>query len=306
MRTGGIILFPGCSNKCVFCEPEGIPFVGKLSNLYQGWKAKMNIREFEKEGIEFVEISGGDPLEYPGLLTLVETLKKKGKTIQLSSHGRQLKDIEFLKRLKDAGLDKLRIPLYAADETHDKVTQAPGSFEETLAGIKNAVSLGIPVQISCLILKENKDSMIGLLDLVHGLGIKDVYISIPCLANGLDFYYIPIKDLPSIVRPLQEHAMKIGMPLQFREIPYCVFEEIKENIHCTDRPPELKYMQPDSEVRSKEKDWPEYRIKTKAKICEGCSASDRCDGLFKRDIDKYGTGELRTIQQPNERSGLDM
>lgn len=47
---------------------------------------------------------------------------------------------------------------------HDFITKLPGSFEKSKEGILRLCSEGIPVQISCPIIKQNKDSF---LDVLH-------------------------------------------------------------------------------------------------------------------------------------------
>ena len=42
-------------------------------------------------------------------------------------------------------------------EIHDKITTVKGSFEKTKAAIEKLVAADVPVQISCPLMKANKD-----------------------------------------------------------------------------------------------------------------------------------------------------
>lgn len=46
---------------------------------------------------------------------------------------------------------------------HDSITKVKGSFEKTQNGILKLISAGIPLQISCPIMKQNKDSFMDVL-----------------------------------------------------------------------------------------------------------------------------------------------
>lgn len=50
------------------------------------------------------------------------------------------------------------------------------------------------------------------------------------------------------------------------------------------------------------KDIPVYRIKIKLKICKKCFCNSVCDGFLKRDIEKFGIGDLKPIQNNHKKS----
>ena len=60
-------------------------------------------------------------------------------------------------QLADAGLDKLRIPIYGSTATiHDSITQVEGSFDETMRGIENIRKhTDMDLLITTLIMKQN-------------------------------------------------------------------------------------------------------------------------------------------------------
>jgi MoaA/NifB/PqqE/SkfB family radical SAM enzyme len=297
---GGIILSPSCCNCCVFCG--GHEKVYELRLQQQEELVQKNLADLRSRGIEKISISGSDPVEYDEITDLVKQIKKTGfKYVRLATHGRRLSDESFLDELIEAGIDSLKIPLYGPNaEVHDSVTGAKGSFDETLKGIKGvlAKSKGIQIQISCLIVKQNKDHLTDLIDLIYGLGITDFYFSIPCLMEENDFsYYIPLKELGQYVKRAYAHSLKIGLDMYFMEIPFCVFGETdRHRIRNNTRPPDLgKYCQPPKQSQTQVKDLPAYRVKTKPAMCGTCKCADFCDGFFVNDIKRFGTGDLKPI-----------
>jgi MoaA/NifB/PqqE/SkfB family radical SAM enzyme len=298
-RWGAVILNPGCSNRCVFCSPQVRREDSEIRSQEIG--VLKNLLQFKKIGINAIEISGSDPIEYDKIIPLIKYIKKLGfGFVQLSTHGRKLSDESFLDELIASGVDRLRIPLYGANaKVHDSVTRVRGSFNETLKGIKDVLnkSKSIEIQISCLIVEQNKDGLVDLVDFVRKLGIGDFYFSIPCVSNNDYSYYIPLKDLVPYVKGVYNHALKINYKINFMEIPHCVFGFFDNSINNSCLPPNLgKYCQPSKEHRSPKKDLPSYRIKSKVGICDNCKCSNFCDGFFVKDVGKWGAGNLKPIR----------
>ena len=263
-----------------------------------------NIAEFRNRGINKIEISGNDPLEYQKLVSLVKYMKKCGfADIQLSTHGRQLADESFLNELIAAGVNKFRIPLYGScAEVHDAVTRAPGSFRETWRGIRHLVrkSGAADLQVSFLIMRQNSRDIVQFLDLMKKNRIHELYLSYPFLANEDLSYYIPLKDLGDYVGRAHDHAAKLGLPIKFFEIPYCVFGFEEPSINNTSLPPDLGgHCQPSARFRTEIKDMPSYRLKKQTAMCASCACRGYCDGFPVNDIDRFGTRNLRPIKKNN-------
>ncbi|MCK5260020.1 MAG: hypothetical protein KAJ70_03070 [Candidatus Omnitrophica bacterium] len=154
----------------------------------------------------------------------------------------------------------------------------------------------INIRISCLIVQQNKEDLSNIIDLVNSLGIKEFTFSIPCIPHEYGSHYIPIKDLRYPIKKVEEHAAKIKFPLIFVEIPFCVFGESKSRIDNKCGPPNLgKHCQPTERYKTHIKDMPSYRLKKKAPMCDDCKAFYICDGFFVKDIDKFGTGDLKPV-----------
>jgi len=295
---GGLILNPYCSNYCVFCRrvPRATPSELKQQKI----NIAKNLVVLKKKGIKKIEISGADPIEYDKIASLIKYIKKSGfDFVQLSTNGKKLADELFLDELIDSGVDKLRIPIYGHKaEIHDLVTRRKGSFSATIKGIKKLLKKApkTQIQITSLIVQQNKDYLIDIVDLVNKLKITDFYFSIPCVKNNDYSYYVPFKELGLYVQRVYNYALKINYHIYFMEIPFCIFGKVSDSINNTSLPPDNgKYCQPLKELRTSIKDLPSYRIKKKIDICNTCKAKNFCDGFFLNDIKKYGIGNLKPI-----------
>ncbi|MFN3468040.1 MAG: SPASM domain-containing protein, partial [Candidatus Brocadiales bacterium] len=69
------------------------------------------------------------------------------------------------------------VSFYSCDPaTHDSITRRPGSFEQTVQGIKALLSRQIPVRIAIVLMRENLSHLRGTVEFLMGLGLRDVDI----------------------------------------------------------------------------------------------------------------------------------
>jgi len=299
-KFGGIILNPFCSLRCFFCGSKKKSDANEIKE--QEIAVYKNLQYLKNQGIKSIEISGCDPLEYEKISELISYIKEEGfEFISLSTNGVKLSNMNTLNKLILSGIDGLGIPIYGSTaRIHDSVTRTPGSFGKVVLGIKNLIKKApkINIQVSCLIVKQNKNDICSIIDFLNKLGIKDNYFSIPCLAQeNSDDFYIPLKELGLYLKKAYKYALKINKRVIFREIPFCIFGEFNtQNINNLCQPPNLgKYNQPPKEVRTSVPDLPSYRVKKKLEMCNNCKAFNHCDGFFVNDIDKFGIGKIKKI-----------
>ncbi len=298
--VGGVILNPGCRLKCLFCG--GHERASEARIRYQERMVYRNLIEFRNRGIRKIAISGSDPIEYDFILPLIRYIKSMGfESVQLSTHGTSLDNDEFLDDIIAAGIDEFRIPIYGSNAgIHEAFTCSEGSFDKTLNGIRKIrrKAPDIGVEVSCLIVKQNKDDLANIIDLAKSLGVG-FYFSIPFIMpddKNYKSYYIPIQKLGPYVKKAYEYAKKINYRVNFLEIPFCVFGFIDESINNTCLPPDMgESCQPPESVKTEIKDLPSYRLKKKIDICSKCSASGRCDGFVLNDINEFGVGDIKPI-----------
>ena len=149
-----------CNFKCVYCMPE-----------HPEWMKKHDLLSFEKlyqfcdfmvrRGIEFIRITGGEPLMRQGVVHFVaqlQNLKKLGlKRISMTSNAHYLK--KYAQALKHAGLDDLNISLDSLDANQFKqLTQK--DLAPVLDGIRAAQAVGLPIKINSVLMSGINDNQI--------------------------------------------------------------------------------------------------------------------------------------------------
>jgi MoaA/NifB/PqqE/SkfB family radical SAM enzyme len=127
-----------CANRCVFCA------TGDRVSAALGWeKIDGILRQHRAEGTDQLDIDGGEPTTHPRLVDAIRLARELGyRSINLTTNGRLLRDRAFAASLLESGITHLLISLHGATaEVHEAATDAPGSFEQTIEGIDNAIAL---------------------------------------------------------------------------------------------------------------------------------------------------------------------
>jgi MoaA/NifB/PqqE/SkfB family radical SAM enzyme len=131
-------------------------------------------------GVPHVVFTGGEPTLREDLVELVRHAESLGMVSGIVSDGRRLKEREFLEALLLAGLDHLQITLVSHDPSlHDRVLGRPGAWEETMAGLHNALSADLYVVVHLVVLPENADSAGDTVSFLAAQGVQTIALSAP-------------------------------------------------------------------------------------------------------------------------------
>lgn len=154
-----------CNFRCLYCMPK-IPF---------DYQPKENLLSFEElflfvkaaidEGIEKIRITGGEPLLRKDLSIFIKMISdyKSDIDLAITTNGFLLKD--FAKDLKNAGLKRLNISLDTLDHKKAKILAQKDVLDSVLAGIEEALNLGLKVKLNTVALKNlNDNELLSLLE----------------------------------------------------------------------------------------------------------------------------------------------
>lgn len=127
-------------------------------------------------GAPIVTVTGGEPLIYPEIEELLDSLLGRGHFIYLCTNGLLLED--FVSGIKPNKRLSIVVHLDALAETHDKYARKKGVFSSAVQGIKKAKKLGFKIRTNTTIYKNSDIDEVGqLLNLLKGLGVDGAMIS---------------------------------------------------------------------------------------------------------------------------------
>ncbi|EIN8285862.1 GTP 3',8-cyclase MoaA [Campylobacter coli] len=166
-----------CNFRCLYCMPK-IPFNHQpKENLLSFEELFLFVKVAIDEGIEKIRITGGEPLLRKDLSVFIKMINdyKKDLDLAITTNGFLLKD--FAKDLKDAGLKRLNISLDTLESKKAKILAQKDVLDSVLAGIYEALSIGLKVKLNTVALKGlNDDELIPLLEFAKSKNIQIRFI----------------------------------------------------------------------------------------------------------------------------------
>ena len=160
-----------CNQKCLHCYAAGQPLSDTPELTTAQWKEIL--AKLRAANVPQVTFTGGEPTLRADLVELVGAAQ--WFVTRLNTNGRLLTP-ELCRRLYDASLDSVQVTLYSHDPAvHNALVGAEG-FDDTVAGIRNAVAAGLSVSVNTPLCSLNTDYA-ATVRFVHELGVRYVTCS---------------------------------------------------------------------------------------------------------------------------------
>jgi radical SAM protein with 4Fe4S-binding SPASM domain len=135
------------------------------------WKAIL--KRIWDAGIPHVTFTGGEPTLRDDLPDLIQYAEELGLITGLLTNGRHLADADYVRRLRERGLDHVQITLESHDPAvHDAMVGAEGAFPETVRGIQNCIAEGLYTLTNTTLTKKNAAGIADTVAFLASLGLK--------------------------------------------------------------------------------------------------------------------------------------
>lgn len=235
-------------------------------------------------------------LSFEKLEPLIKHAKKIGyKDIMIVTNGRLLSYKNFLLKLIKRGVNHFEISLHGENQIiHESLTRTPGSFRQTLQGLKNINALPskfrINYSINFTITALNYKSIKNFYFLASSFEPSNIVFNFFCAkseAEKKSHYLMP--KFSSVIKELKKIEAKNFSLIDF---PLCIITpELKkkvghiEDFHVLDEFDKSKYLR---------NDW--RALKENLQICERCRFRNICPKPSSHYIDKYGSIEFGQIK----------
>jgi MoaA/NifB/PqqE/SkfB family radical SAM enzyme len=224
-----------CNLRCQHCMIEGTMdrLEPESADRFQEVLA-YNERLRRWKGIIF---TGSEITLRHDLAELARAARRHGfEHVRIQTHGMRLADPAYCRELVEAGIDEYFVSVTAADaETHDAITEAPGSFQRTLHGL------------------ENLEAFDGVRTLTNTVITRLSYRQLPALVERLghlrrlvqmDFWnYWPMKetdekdlaashlDVLPYLRQALALARRLGRAVEVKNFPECLLGEDRDALN---------------------------------------------------------------------------
>jgi len=133
-----------CQNHCTFCYADSPNRGHDVPEMTTDEVKVILDRIFDEAHCPTVSFTGGEPTLRRDLPELVTYGKSKGMRVNLITNGIRCANERFVAELAEAGLDSAQVSIEGGSpEIHDAITQHPGSFARSVAGVRNLRAAGI-------------------------------------------------------------------------------------------------------------------------------------------------------------------
>ena len=295
-----------CNNNCIMCSTR------PKANFYPDRATDEIIKDLvkgRKEGYSKVEFTGGEPSIRKDIFYLIKQARDLGyKEIGLSTNGRLLSYKSFCEDLVKKGINRITFTLHASEKRlHEIISCAPDSFEQTLAGIKNALRYkNVSVSVNTVIFKLNYQHIFQIGKFIYSLGVPQWNI-LDLIPDGYakeryKAFCVKMAELSDALcnlKPLSNDFQNIT----FFDFSLCLFPSDILNhpranfITAQGRLKITKQIGYNPKRFSKDSigealtDIHKERIAT----CENCIFSKECAGIWKDYLNLYGGEEIKDL-----------
>ncbi len=230
-------LTSGCNQKCIFCYNVWKGICSKQDSIILSKEEQLEVIDklIENEIFDII-FSGGEPLLVGWLEELIEKCSKAKMYTTIITNA-VLMDKERAKSLKEAGLNDLQISIhhYKA-KINDKLTNLPGSFDETIKGIKNSLEIfGVEnININMVALPKTYKDVYEMAKFLHSIGVSSFSVGTPSATGEMKKnknLVINKKMFLEIYSQLRRTKKDFNMHVGFSGgFPLCILPEINEDV----------------------------------------------------------------------------
>ncbi len=162
-----------CELACIHCRAAAM--LRRDPNELTSAEARALLRQivaFGGRSLPHLVITGGDPLRRPDLFELIAYGRSLGLSISVTPAGTAALTPQVIARFRQAGVASLALSLDGSTpELHDAFRGVTGSFGWTLAGAREIVAQGIPLQINTMVTAQTLADIPQIRAVIQDLGI---------------------------------------------------------------------------------------------------------------------------------------
>ncbi len=194
------------------------------------------LRNLKQQGVTSLHISGGEPTMWKRFDDFLKYVKKlQFESIAIYTNGRTLTKRK-IKSCLDNGVSLFLISLHAASsQDGDEIANAPGSFRQTLNGLKTLSNMkkeyDFEVSISCVPSMFTEDRVFEIAKLAAEFSIDNFHISYPVNTSFVTpiqkMFFPDLKKIKPQLPVIFEYLLARNIHIVMNEIPPAIIDPIR-------------------------------------------------------------------------------
>lgn len=278
-----------CNNSCLHCE---------VSDLLGGGNAGARrllslLRERKQRGARDLLILGGEPTLEPDLLMKLAAAGRAAGYVRriLATNARMFVYKKLAEEAVESGINQISTSINSfRPALHDAVTRVPGSFAQTVAGIRNLRAAGIKhLDVSIRLTAENLPSLVPTIRFLKDMGLRSVRLRFPVPLGKVASN--PALIVPfDAARPVVIEALSgfTDMDIAVQGMPFCLMPAGFQDKLAPPPAFDLGRTRP---------------LKSKPERCLRCADYIACLGFYRQEYERYyqqdaARGRLACKAQP--------
>lgn len=283
-----------CNAHCLFCNVPAESV--ELACDYSVSEIKKQILKLARASQKIkLSFSGGEPTLRKDLEELISfASKNSAKEVEIQTNAILLSDVNYVDRLKTAGLTKAFVGLHShLPVIHDRLVGVTGAFGKCRQGIKNLLASNIEVILNPVITTKNFKQLPTFIKYIHQEfpGIRYISLSV-VQPRGRAAGNKKIVPSYGQISPYVKKALKLGKNLDliinnpFCGLPFCQGGWDKYLDRC------VEYCE--NQLKPK-KERGKHRAKIKPPQCQRCKFNLFCNGVWPEYAALYSLKNLKPI-----------
>lgn len=295
-----------CNNRCVHCviadQRDGASARrGSTERTTREIVAEMV--DARSKGHRILVLTGGEPTLRRDLTAILAAARELGFSLHVQTNGRRFADKAFAERLASFKITCVVALHGDRADVHDAVTRAPGSFDQTVDGIRNLLATDQRVFVKVVLSRLNAGHVTAIVALAADLGVRLVNVAFPHALGEARRRFDQVvpryaEVMPDLLSALEAYGDRLDLGVE--AIPFCLLPGYES--HVTDQPfrdscVAIEHRQLDDPAA---RDWREARAEMKGKpdSCRACRFDARCQGVWREYLDHFGGDELVPVVSP--------
>ncbi len=154
--TGTFELTPLCNMNCGMCyirmTPEEMHHNGRLRTLAE-WKEIAD--QALEAGAQFILLTGGEPMLYPGFSDIYTYLRARGTFVTVNTNATQITP-EIIKTFQTNYPRRVNVSLYgASNEVYERLCSCANGYDQAMRGIRMLLEAGVATKLNYVLTREN-------------------------------------------------------------------------------------------------------------------------------------------------------
>lgn len=285
-----------CHLRCINCPVETYSHQSRRLTI-DDIRRLFASADFEPQR-DYVVLSGGEPTLHTQLFDIIDFLTGSlSSEVYILSNSNRFSNVGYVSRLSAVSRGRVTVvsALYShIPRVHDEITQRQGSFEKTVAGLRNLQQRDINISLKTVIQKKNYAHLVELARFVNTHFPPSVSFSF----EGIDLVGIAAEQIQSTGVKVSEIAPFLELALDemittrqvsVHALPLCVIDPFYWRYFSSESKKQIKtYRAPETSILMN------YASQSGTGLsnCQSCVFESVCPGVWYSYQSYYGNGEL--------------